>query len=411
MRLAIFTNKFPAQPCTFFARDVRALLEAGIEIDIYPLYPLDEGLWAYVPDILNENVLPRSRVHHITLKKSLTPTANMTVDKIKLYLKDAISILSSAARYGFMPLAKSAYACIKTWGWASHIDKEYDHVLAYWGNYPATAAYLFHRLTCKHSPFSIFLHAGTDLYRDQVFLKQKLLYADNVFVVCDFNRGFIRRLYPDIFPELSRKIHTYHLGLDLPEMPFCPNDRLGRKVVAVGAFTKLKGFHYLLYAVKDLVSRGIGVDVDLIGDGKERDSLRSLALQLRIVDHVRFLGWIPFKEVQKAMSRATLLVHPSSDIGDAVPTVIKEAIALGTPVVASSVAGIPELLDNGRCGILVPPRDVEALASAIEKLLQDERLRRYYAESGRKFAEEKFDLWKNGQGLARILYSTRRSVK
>lgn len=410
MRLAIFTNRFPSS-CTFFARDVRALLEAGIELDIYPIYPLDSKLWRYVPDILNEHVFLRSHVHHITIRKSLIPTADISLDKTLIYFKDVISISCSAASYGFIPLAKSIYASIKAWGWAHHTKRKYDHILAYWGNYAATCAYLFHRLTDRNSAFSIFLHAGIDLYRDQVFLKQKLLYADNIFAVCDFNRQFVQELYPDIFQRISNKIHVYNLSLDLSEFPYSPHNRPERKIIAVGGLTKLKGFNYLLYAVHDLVSRGLEVEVDLIGDGEERNSLKLLADKLGIASRVKFTGWLPFKEVKNAMLQATILVHPSSDIGDSMPTVIKEAMALGTPVVASNVAAIPELLDDGKRGVLVPPRDSKALADAIEKVINNEPLRRHYSELGRSYAEKKFDLWKNGQYLANILNLTQRSSK
>src|SRR5437660_1770577 len=72
MRLAVFTNKFPHRISTFFARDMRALIDAGIELDIFPFYPLEPDLWRYVPDILNEKVLPRTRIHHIDLNECFT---------------------------------------------------------------------------------------------------------------------------------------------------------------------------------------------------------------------------------------------------------------------------------------------------------------------------------------------------
>jgi glycosyltransferase involved in cell wall biosynthesis len=254
----------------------------------------------------------------------------------------------------------------------------------------------------------MFLHAGVDLYRDQVFLRQKLLYADNIIVVCEFNREYIRRLYPDVFPTISHKIHLHHLGLNFAEFAYQPNGRSQRRILSVGRFGKGKGFNYLLYAAQKLIHRGIDIEVELVGDGKEAASLRKLAHDLQISERVKFRGWLPFDKVRGRMSQATILVHPSRGIGDAVPTVIKEAVALGTPVVASAVAGIPELLDHGRCGVLVPPRDVEALADAIETLLGNVSLRRSYAAAARTYAEEKFDLWRNGNCLAELLRSTKR---
>ncbi|MEN4042819.1 MAG: glycosyltransferase, partial [Anaerolineaceae bacterium] len=349
MRIAVFTNQFPAKVCTFFARDIRSLLETGNEVDIFPIYPLNPKLWGCIPAILNEGVFSQSQVHHISIKKSLIPTPNIALAKLSGYFQDLCNISFSAIRYGFVPLAKSIYASIKALGWAKENKKEYDHILAYWGNYAATCAYLFHRLTDRSTAFSMFLRAGTDLYRDQVFLKQKLLYADNIFIECEYNRHFINNLYPSIFPQIASKIHLYYLGLDLAELHYSPGNRERGKIVAVGNLTKVKGFDYLLYAAQELVSRGFNIEVDLVGDGEEKTALKALAIQLGIADRVKFLGWLTFEKVKNVMSHATLLVHPSCTIGDAVPTVIKEAMALGTPVIASNVAGIPELLDNGMC--------------------------------------------------------------
>ena len=129
---------------------------------------------------------------------------------------------------------------------------------------------------------------------------------------------------------------------------------------------------------------------------------------LGIADRVRFRGWLAFAEVRRAMSEATVLVHPSDGLGDGLPNVLREAMALGTPVIASRVAGIPEALDDGRCGLLVPPRDVAALAGALERLLGDATLRHTLARRARQRTEEKFDMWRNGAQLAEHLRAIRR---
>lgn len=64
MKLALFTSQFPGKVSTFFARDVRGLLAAGVEVDVFSIYPEDRRLWKWVPEVLDESVFPRSRVHH-----------------------------------------------------------------------------------------------------------------------------------------------------------------------------------------------------------------------------------------------------------------------------------------------------------------------------------------------------------
>lgn len=88
------------------------------------------------------------------------------------------------------------------------------------------------------------------------------------------------------------------------------------------------------------------------------------------------------------------------------PTVVKEALAVGTPVIASNLAGIPEMLDNGRCGVLVPPGDIPALACAVEALLASPELRQHCAMAGRQHMEARFDMWRNGRLLADRLRMT-----
>ena len=300
---------------------------------------------------------------------------------------------------------------LKAWAWASLYPYSYDHVLAYWGNYAGTCAYIFHRLVGRDVPFSIFLHAGIDLYRNQLHLREKLLYADQIITCSKFNRKFINDRFSEIFELISDKIYVHYHGLDFGEFLYEPDGRIPRRIVAVGSLEKYKGFDYLLRAVHELGIRGIDYEVELVGDGQESDHLQALANKLQISEKVKFRGWLHHKEVQSAIRQATILVHPSPELNDGAPNVIKEAMALGTPVVASSVAAIPELLENGRNGLLAEPKDVNGLANAVETLLANPSLRRKYADAAREYVEKNFDLWRGGKCLADLLCSTIRQER
>ncbi len=408
MKLAVFTSTYPARVATFFERDMRGLIAAGVSLDIFAVAPLDAQRWQYSLGILGEDVLPRRQVHHLGFGTSVLQLRPWPLERAAAFGREVRAITASAARFGLVPLLKTAYVVPKAWSWARDHAEGYDQVLAYWGNYAGTCAYLYHRLSGRSVPFSIWLHAGTDLYRTQVFLREKLLYADSILTCCAFNRTFLTEHYPDIAPALSAKTAVCYHGLDLAEFPYRAEGRPLATVLAVGALGRGKGFPYLLHAAKELARRGIAITVQFAGDGEERGLLERLARELGIADRVRFLGWLKFPDVRKAMSEATMLVHPSDGLGDGLPNVLREAMALGTPVVASDVAGIPEALDHGRCGVLVPPKDVGALADAIELLLQDPNRRRELAERGRRHTELKFDLWKNGAWLAQHLGALRR---
>src|SRR2546428_10832136 len=375
LRLAVFTNRFPGKVCTFFARDMRALVEAGVEIDIFPIYPLEPDLWRYVPETLSERTQPRERDHHGSTGLLLRSLGPARTNGLRTFLRDATAITVAAARAGLGPLAKSVYVLPLGWAWARLLETRYDHVLAYWGNYAGTCAYIYHRLAAPHVPFSLYLHAGNDLFINQVFLREKLLYADSIVTECEFNRQYMRERFPDIFPAIAHKIHVNLMGLDFGEFPYQPDNRNPRRVIGVGRLHRAKGYDFLLRAIAELSRRGLDVECELVGDGDEAAPLRALADELGIRDRVIFRGGVGFREARSALLQAAAPGHPPSAVGDRKPNGIQEAVALGTPAVASDVAGIPELLDGGRCGILVPPRDVSPLAGPLEPAAPNPRLR------------------------------------
>jgi glycosyltransferase involved in cell wall biosynthesis len=411
MRLAVFTNQFPTRVSTFFARDMRGLIEAGIDIEVFPIYPLDPTLWCYVPDLLDENVLPRSKVHHLALPEAFRAAKFWPPKKLTSFLRDTASISTAAIKSGIESFAKTNYVYLQAWTWAQQYETHYDHVLAYWGNYTATCAYLFRRLLPSSIPFTIFLHAGIDLYLNRVFLREKLLAANNIITCSDFNRLFIKEQFPDIWNTLAGKLHVHYHGLDLTAFPFKEGKRAARKVLAVGRIDEFKGFDYLLHAISELRARKVDCQLELVGDGKEANSLKRLAAALEITDRVNFRGWVRPEEIPSIMSEATIFVHPSSKLGDGVPNVIKESMAMGIPVIGSEIAGIPELLKGGELGVLVPPKDVKALAEAIENLLSNRVQREKYALLARRYAVDNFDLWRNGQCLAEVLHSRQNQVQ
>jgi colanic acid/amylovoran biosynthesis glycosyltransferase len=408
MKLAVFTTQFPGKVSVFFSRDMRALIEAGIEVDVFPIYPHDRSMWTYVPELLNERVLPRNRVHHINLREVLRSLSPQQLRRARGLIPDAAAVSSAGARAGVGPLSKSLYVVPLAMAWANRYGSTYDYVFSYWGNYAATCAYLAHKWAGRPIPFSFQLHAGADLYFNKVFLRQKLLYADSIVTVCEFNKRYIQEQFGDIYQRIESKITINYMGVDLADFPYMPEGRNPRRVLGIGRFVDTKGYDYLLRAIAELVTRGVDVELELVGDGLEAHSLRALAAQLGIAERVIFRGWLKSDEVQAALRQSAVFVHPSSGLGDAKPNVIEEAMAVGTPVVATAVSGIPELLDHGRCGMLVAPRDVQQMASAIQQLLAEPSLRHRFAEKARHFTEEHLDLWKNGARLADHFRSVQR---
>ena len=162
-------------------------------------------------------------------------------------------------------------------------------------------------------------------------------------------------------------------------------------VLFVGRFVEKKGVRHLIEAVRLLAAHGTPARLVLIGDGPLTDALREQAAGLSGVD---FLGWLPNTEVRRRMRGAVALCVPSVTAADGdaegLSTVIFEAMAEGTPVVATRHAGIAEAVEDGRTGLLVPEGDPPALADALASLITHPERRRQLGSAGRIAAAERF---------------------
>jgi len=382
----------------FFTRDLITLLRNGINIDIFPIYPIKHSNWKYIPIQWREEINDRVNIRY------LSP---LHCEKIPDIIRNDVGdILAQSISFGSIQWLKSYIVIRQALKWRKKNKLvRYDYLLSYWGNYAATYAYLCVKLIGAKTPFSFFLHAGTDLYRDQIYLREKINFSRNVFTVCEFNKLFLRQLYPEDYSSFEDKIILHHLGLDLENFEL-DKPRSNNILLTVGHFGRPKGFEYAIHAMPIVLNKFPGIQLHMIGEGEEKRRLVKLVRKLGIQDSVHFFGWLPFEHVKTEMEKSTILIHPSIGLGDAVPTVIKEALALGLPVIGSDIVGIPELLDNGRHGILIQPNDSHLLANSIISLLENESTRKKFGIKGRDFAERHFNMWHNGKKLSELIMTT-----
>jgi glycosyltransferase involved in cell wall biosynthesis len=183
-------------------------------------------------------------------------------------------------------------------------------------------------------------------------------------------------------------------GVDLEQ--FRPQPRQPDSDVIVGSVGRLspeKGLKYLLQALAHIGADQPRVRLILAGDGPERQRLERLAARLRLDDRVEFLGDLPHEQVPQVLARLDIFAMPSTYEGFGVAAI--EAAAMEVPVVASNVYGIPDVVDDGVTGLLVPPKDVSALAQALRSLITDEERRRQMGRAARAFVAERYSWEKN----------------
>jgi glycosyltransferase involved in cell wall biosynthesis len=186
------------------------------------------------------------------------------------------------------------------------------------------------------------------------------------------------------------KVTVLYNGIDLARFPgvFPRRDNTVPRLVMVGRFWEQKGHDIALRALRIVANAGVKLEADFLGDGPLWKEMEALAQTLELGKTVNFLG--ARDDVPEILPRYDLFIMPSRYEG--LPIAALEAMAAFVPMVATRVAGLSEVVEHERTGLLVPPEDPQALAEAIIRVLKDESMRREFAMAGRRRVETHFNL-------------------
>jgi glycosyltransferase involved in cell wall biosynthesis len=244
-------------------------------------------------------------------------------------------------------------------------------------------------------PYSVTAHAN-DIYVDPVMLPEKIVEAKFVATCTAYNATHLAGIAPDA----ATSITCIHHGLDVNR--YVPNNEsytYRPAILAVGQLREKKGFTYLVAACAELCKRGHEFVCDIVGEGPLRPELEAQIREYQLEDIISLRGALDHQRVIDHYLAASVFALPcvtaaNGDM-DGIPNVILEAMAMELPVVSTRHSGIPEAVDDGISGLLVPQRDVAALADAIERLLGDSVLRRRMGRAGRQIVVSRFDVATN----------------
>jgi len=240
-------------------------------------------------------------------------------------------------------------------------------------------------------PYSVTTHRY-DIFNDPISLSEAIscfASATIVITISEFNRNFMAEKYGI---EATR-IKIVHCGIDLSRFIFQPRRRKlsGEKIMllSIGRLVAEKAQDILLKAVKLLVMRGVPLQLEIIGDGPLRHELVAMAKELGILSFIVFHGTQTEAFVRERLAGVDLFVLSSRSEG--LPVVCMEALAMGTPVVATKIFGIPELIEDQISGLLVPPDNPSALAEAIFSFYSDQSVLARAPGVGRQKVESAFE--------------------
>lgn len=391
-------SRFPKTTETFILREMQAVEANGW--DVWP-FAINFERREIVQSGADRYVSRLTAISELGLGRSISAQARLAVKSPRIWARLWWRAISGNIRSRKFLLR----AIVIAWGAPALSERAeelgLDHLHAHWGTHSALLAHLMSVVT--DLPYSITLHAH-DLHIDRTMLARKLHDAAAVVTISEHNAKIISDDYPDVLPVTS----IVHCGVDtggVPQRASASTDGGAPvrpiRIVCVAGLRGFKGHQYLLAAIDLLHEQGTQVMCDLVGDGPLRAELETAARP-----EVVFHGAVDVGRALEIVAQADVFVMASVELADGrrdgIPVALMEAMAIGVPVIASSVSGIPELVQDGRTGVLVPPADPSAIAVAITELAADpERADRLVASARRLVADE-FDISATGRKMVEI---------
>jgi colanic acid/amylovoran biosynthesis glycosyltransferase len=398
-RIAYTMSRFPKISETFVLYEMQELQRAGLTVEVFPLVRERPAIThaeaeAFLAQVSHRGPLSgdvRAAMAYWQRKAGARYTA--------LWSEVLLGSLGSPKFFSRVP------AVLGQASWMAQQMEAHgiEHLHAHFATHPALAAYVIHRLT--GIPYSITVHAH-DLYVDRTFLAPKLQAAERIITISQFNRDLIGRLYGGVIADKTRVIRC---GVDLSV--FQPRQYVQRNqpfsLLCVASLEDYKGHEYLVQACSLLRDQGVDFRCKLVGTGELRHTIEAQIDRYDLEPNIELCGPQPRAKVSQLMAEADVVVLPSvvtpSGKMEGIPVALMEAMACAVPVVATNISGIPELISDGRSGLLVPQRDSQALAMALARLANDPGLRQQLGQAGRKKIAAEYDLRRNALTLAELL--------
>jgi glycosyltransferase involved in cell wall biosynthesis len=395
MRIAYLCNQYPSVSHSFIRREILALEKCNVDV-------LRIAIREWDGELLDpENRLERKRTRYVL--GDGVPALVVALAKILLTrpvrLLQALAVALRMGRRAERPMAVHliylAEACrVVLWLRGAGIQ----HLHAHFGTNSAEVAMLVHVLGGPKWSFTV--HGPEEFDNVQLIgLAEKIRRSAFVVAISSYGQSQLYRL---VEHHYWPKIKVVHCGLEPAYFTEATNlAPATRRFVCVGRLCAQKGQLVLIEAAHRLTEHGIGFELVLAGDGPLRAEIEASIRRHKLQDRVRITGWISAAEVRGEILAARVLVLPS--FAEGLPIVIMEAMALQRPVISTFVAGIPELVQPGEHGWLVPAGDVEALEHAIKACLDApaEMLARM-GEAAHKRVIERHDVDKQAIQLAKL---------
>jgi colanic acid/amylovoran biosynthesis glycosyltransferase len=392
LRVGYLLSEFPKLSETFVADEIREHVERNLDLTVISLRrPRPEQMRKLhaLPRVSIENVFSQRRWLYLVEQLWLVTAALFTLPPLWRVLlgrgygnvQERISILALAYRLRQIELRRpiDVLHC--------HFGRQgrYAAILRSIGLLRARIVTTFHGFDIS----STLTTRGRDHY--DILFK----FGDLFLPISEYWARVLRELGCD--PD---RIVVHHMGVDCSRKALDARNRQNNealRLISIGRMVEKKGHQFTLQALAELRKRrpGLQISFDLVGDGPLLQDLSVEASELGLNDVVTFHGARSHRATLALLRRASVFVLPSVTSGDGdmegIPVSLMEAMADGMPVISTYHSGIPELIDNGVSGLLVPERDASALAGALEYMIDNTPAWPQFSRAGRRKVEAEFN--------------------
>lgn len=399
MRVGYVVKRYPRYSETFIVNEILAHEAVGLEIEIFALRPPNDR---FFQDIIAQ---VRSPVNYLYLPTEAWMPEAIAAEALKgTIFWDTLQKASQVLPNFWTALEVARGEEVRDVYQAIILAQEVRakgicHLHAHFGTQATTIARLAARFAGV--PYTFTAHAK-DIFHQSVQpkdLRRKLSDASATVTVSDYNLAYLRSHYG----SAAERVQRIYNGLDLERFPYQPPHKREMRIVSVGRLIEKKGFADLIAACGILARRGDRFSCQIIGTGPLEAELQQQIEQLGLQNRVELMGARPQKEVIDSVQNAAVFAAPyvvgADGNCDGLPTVLLEAMALGTPCISTDVTGVPEVLRDRQTGLMVPQHDPVALAAAIEGLLANPAERVQLSTQARHLIETEFDIHHNTASL------------
>ena len=253
--------------------------------------------------------------------------------------------------------------------------------------------------------FSFTVHASGDIYVNPILIDEKINRASFVVADINYNKEYLN-LITDY--KYNKKIVIVHNGVIVEDkFNYDINKNKTIELLSIGSFTYFKGFDTLIKAVSMLKKIDLDFHLNIIGDGAQRSVIEKLVNIECLEDKISLLGALPNDQIKSYNKKADIFILPSviyvNGMRDGIPTVCAEAMGACLPVISTYISGIPDLIQSGVSGLLVPEKSPKDLFNAIKELIENPELRNRYAINGYETVFKYFNKEKTNKELLELL--------